>query len=54
MNDQTTIEALEEALVALLAVSTKLNMEPFLDIQVNSAIITLTKLVGEREFGPTS
>lgn len=54
MDEVTTKEALEEAVSALLAVSTKLELDPLLDIQVNRAIMTLTKIVASDSLGPIS
>lgn len=47
MDEITIKEALEESLQALLAVSNKLEMDPLLDIQVNTAIMSLTKVMGD-------
>jgi indole-3-glycerol phosphate synthase len=47
MDEITINEALEESLQALLAVSHKLEMDPLLDIQVNAAIMSLTKVLGD-------
>jgi hypothetical protein len=48
MDEETVKEAVAEALAALLAVSNKLDLDPFLDIQVNMAIMSLTKIAGDK------